>query len=225
MASHLDLEEQEQLDQLKHFWNRFGNRITWVLIAVLGAVAAWNGYQYWQRNQSAQAAAMLDEVQKVAQAGDPDKLLRAFNDMKERYAATAYAAQAGLQVGQVLFDAGKLDNAAEVLQWVTDKSTDPAYASVARLRLAGVLIERKQEAQALKLLEADMGVEFSGLRADRLGDIYALQGDKDKAKTEYLVAYKALDSQEQYRHLVEVKLNALGVDPTAEAAKPGPTAK
>jgi hypothetical protein len=29
MAKHLDLEEQEQLDQLKHFWKQYGNLITW----------------------------------------------------------------------------------------------------------------------------------------------------------------------------------------------------
>ena len=40
MAKHLDLEEQEQLDQIKHFWSKYGNAITWVLIVVLGAFAA-----------------------------------------------------------------------------------------------------------------------------------------------------------------------------------------
>ena len=55
MAKHLDLEEQEQLDQLRHFWNTWGNLITWVLIVVLGAYAARNGWNYWQRRQGALA--------------------------------------------------------------------------------------------------------------------------------------------------------------------------
>ena len=55
MANHLDLEEQEQLDQLKHFWNRWGNLITWVLIVVLGAFAAWNGWNWYQRYQGSKA--------------------------------------------------------------------------------------------------------------------------------------------------------------------------
>jgi hypothetical protein len=29
MAKHLDLEEQEQLDELKHFWKQYGDLITW----------------------------------------------------------------------------------------------------------------------------------------------------------------------------------------------------
>jgi len=40
MANQLDLEEQEQLDQLKHFWSQYGNLITWLLIVVLGSVEA-----------------------------------------------------------------------------------------------------------------------------------------------------------------------------------------
>ena len=52
MATHLDLEEQEQLDQVKHFWKRYGNLITWVLIVVMGSFAAWNGWNWWQRDQA-----------------------------------------------------------------------------------------------------------------------------------------------------------------------------
>src|SRR5437868_3715485 len=65
MANNLDLEEQEQLAELKHFWNEWGNLITWVLIAVFGAIAAYNGWNYWQRTQAVQAAALFDEGYKA----------------------------------------------------------------------------------------------------------------------------------------------------------------
>lgn len=52
MATHLDLEEQEQLDQLKHFWNTYGTLITWVVLLVAGAFVAWNGWQYYQRSKA-----------------------------------------------------------------------------------------------------------------------------------------------------------------------------
>jgi hypothetical protein len=57
MAKHLDLEQQEQLDEIKHFWKQYENLIIWVLIA-FGAIASWNGYQYWQRSQGAQASVL-----------------------------------------------------------------------------------------------------------------------------------------------------------------------
>ena len=91
MANQLDLEEQEQLDQLKHFWKQYGNGISWVLIVILGAFASWNFYQYWQRGQAAQAAAMYDEVERVVQSADASRIDRVFADMKSRFASSSYA--------------------------------------------------------------------------------------------------------------------------------------
>jgi predicted negative regulator of RcsB-dependent stress response len=217
MANHLDLEEQEQLDEIKHFWKQYGNAITWVLIVVLGAYAAWNGYQYWQRNQAAQAAAMFDEVDKVAREGDSEKMERAFNDMKSRFASTAYAPQAGLLVAKTLYEAGKVDGAKAALTWVAEKSTDAGYASVGRLRLAGLLMDSKAYDEALKALDTGISEEFAALQADRRGDILLAQGKKPEASAQYLKAFKAFDERADYRRLVLVKLNTLGVDPLAEA--------
>lgn len=218
MANHLDLEEQEQLDEIKHFWKQYGNAITWVLIVVLGAYAAWNGYQYWQRSQAAQAAAMFDEVEKVAREGDADKLQRAFDDMKSRFASTAYAPQAGLLVAKTQYEAGKADAAKATLTWVSEKASDAGYVSIARLRLAGLLMDSKAYDEALKVLDTGVSEEFAALQADRRGDILLAQGKKADAKEQYLKAFKAFDERTDYRRLVVVKLNSLGVDPMADAA-------
>ena len=217
MANHLDLEEQEQIDEIKHFWKRYGNAITWVLIVVLGAYAAWNGYQYWQRGQAAQAAALFDEVEKVSREGDADKLQRAFDEMKSRFASTAYAPQAGLLVAKTQYEAGKADAAKATLGWVAEKSSDAGYASIARLRLAGVLLDGKAYDEALKTLDTGISDEFAALQADRRGDILLAQDKKSQAKEQYLKAYKLFDDRAEYRRLVAVKLNSLGVDPTADA--------
>ena len=71
MATHLDLEEQEQLDQLKAFWKQYGNLVTWALIVLLGAYAAWNGWNWYQRDQSVKAGAMFDELDAAARLGTP----------------------------------------------------------------------------------------------------------------------------------------------------------
>nr|WP_295771264.1 tetratricopeptide repeat protein [Rhodoferax sp.] len=215
MANHLDLEEQEQLDQLKHFWKQYGNLITWALIVVLGAVAAWNGYHRWQRDQSMQAAAMYDEVEKVVQGGDAQKAERAFNDMKDRFAKTAYTQQAGLLVAKMTYESGKVDIAKTTLTWLIDNAADKGYASVARLRLSAVLMDSKAYDEALKILGTGVADEFAALADDRKGDAYILQGKKMEAKVEYEKAYKAFDEQSEYRRLVGVKLNALGVNPQA----------
>lgn len=218
MANHLDLEEQEQLDQIKHFWKQYGNVITWCLVAVLGAFAAWNGYQYWQRNQASQAAALYDEIDKVARSGDGQKLERAFSEMKDRFGSTAYAQQSALVVAKNLYEAGQVDGAKSALVWASEKSGDTGIASVAKLRLSAVLMDAKSYDEALKALDNGISEEFSALVADRRGDVLSAQGKKIEAKIEYMKAYKALEDRADYKRLVEIKLNALGVNP-AEAPK------
>ena len=225
MAKHLDLEEQEQLAELKHFWKRYGNVISWVLIAVLGAVAAWIGYQRWQANQSAQAEVMYGEVERAAVAGDVPKLERVMADMKDRYAGTAYAEQAALLAARTYHDKGNLDAAKGALAWVAGKGTDAGYQSVARLRLSGMLFETRAYDEALQQLSAPMPKDFAPLAADRSGDILLAQGKKTEAKAQYQSAYKGLDERSDYRRIIEIKLNALGVDPVVKTAAPAASSK
>lgn len=213
MAKHLDLEEQEQLDEIKHFWREYGNLITWALIAVFGAIAGWNGWQYWQRTQAVQSAAMYDEVERAAQAGDTARVERAFSDMKDKFGGTTYAQQAGMLAAKVFVEKGNTDAAKAALAWVADKSSDEGYQAVARLRLAGVLLQAKAYDDALKQLSGEFPKSFEALVADRRGDVYNLQGKKAEAKAEYIKAFKSSDERSEYRRLIEVKLSALGVDP------------
>ena len=212
MAKHLDLEEQEQLDELKHFWKRFGNLITWALIVVLGAFAAWNGYQYWQRSQAAQASVMYDEVERAIQAGDTAKIERSLADMKDRFGSTLYAQQAGLLGAKALYDKGNPDAARAALTGVANNASDEGYKAIAKLRLAGLLLEKKSYDEALQQLSGTFSKDFAALADDRRGDIFLAQGKKNEAKAEYQKAFKGLNERVEYRHLVEVKLNALGVD-------------
>lgn len=223
MAKHLDLEQQEQLDELKHFWKQYGDFITWGLIIVLGAFAAWNGYHYWQRSQAAQASVMYDEVDRSVQSGDVAKIDRSLADMKERFGGTTYAQQAGLLAARAYYDKGNIDASRAALTWVAEKSSDESYQAIARLRLAGLLLEKKAYDEALQQASGTFPKAFTALAADRRGDIFVAQGKKAEAKAEYEKAYKELDERAEYRRLVEVKLNALGVDPAAQA-KPSATA-
>jgi predicted negative regulator of RcsB-dependent stress response len=218
MATHLDLEEQEQLDQLKHFWRQYGNLITWALVIVLGAFAAYNGWNMYQRSQAAKASVLFDELDKAAQAGDVEKTARVFSDMKDHFGNTAFAEQAGLLAAKVQADKGKPDDARATLEWVAGNAVEDEYRVVAKLRLAGLLLDQKKYDDALKQLPADAGKAFEGLVADRRGDILQAQGKKDEAKAAYQQAWKAMDPAMEYRRLVEAKLTAMGAAPVEAAA-------
>ncbi len=213
MATQLDLQEQEQLDALKAFWNKQGNLITWVLILVLGAFAAWNGWQYWQREQAQKAGALFEELDRAAQAGDADKVTRVFTDLKDRNPGTAYAQQGGLLAAKVQVAQGQIDAAKASLNWVAENAVEDEVRLLARLRLAGVQADAKQYAEALKTLDAVKGEGFEALAADRRGDVLMAQGKKAEALTAYQTAWKTMGQKVEYRRLIDAKLTALGASP------------
>jgi predicted negative regulator of RcsB-dependent stress response len=212
MAAHLNLEDQEQLDKIKHFWAQYGNIITWVLIAVFGSMAAWNGWNYWQRSQGAKAAAMYEELQRATISGDAANIERAFTSMKDGYGSTTYAAQAAMLAGKALYEAKKPDAARAALTWAMNDAAEPAYQGLARLRLAGMEFDAKAYDQAFKLLDTAMPKALEPLAQDRKADILLAQGKADEAKAMYQQAWKGMGERVEYRQLIEVKLAALGVD-------------
>ncbi|MBU2408135.1 MAG: tetratricopeptide repeat protein, partial [Gammaproteobacteria bacterium] len=220
MATQLDLEEQEQLDQLKHFWTTYGTLITWAVLLIAGAFVAWNGWQYLQRDKAAKASALYDEIERSAQAGDVARIERALADMKQSFAGTAYAQQAGLLVARTLHEKGNADGSHSALEWVAEHAVDPGYQAVARLRLAAEQLEAKSYDDALKTLSAKVPKEFEPLVDDRRGDVYLAQGKRDEAKAAYQKAWTAFGPRVEYRRLVEIKLNSVGVDPKSLAATP-----
>jgi predicted negative regulator of RcsB-dependent stress response len=218
MASHLDLEEQEQLDQLKAFWKQYGTLITWVLILALGGYAAWNGWNLWQRDQGAKAGSLYDELDRAAREGDADRTTRIFADMKERYPRATFTHQAGLVAARTAAEKGQRDAAKAGLAWVAEHAGEDEYRSIARLRLAGMLLDDKKYDEAMKLVDAVGSPQFAALAADRRGDILLAQGKADEAKAAYQKAWDAMDAKVDYRRVVEAKLNVLGATPAAASA-------
>lgn len=218
MATPLDLQEQEQVDALKAFWQRYGNLITWVLVAVLGAFAAWNGWQLYQRKQAEQAGAMFDELDRAAAASDAEKVARVFADLKDRYPRTVYAQQGGLVAARIQVDKGKPDEARATLAWVADSGRHEDLAALARLRLAGVLLDAGKFDEALAQLDASRLGAFAALGADRRGDVLLAKGKAAEAVSAYQAAWKGLPESQDYRRLVEAKLTALGAAPAASGA-------
>ena len=212
MAAHLDLEEQEQLAELKHFWKTWGNLISWVLIAVLGSYAAWNGWQYWQRNQAAKASALYEEVEKAVIAQDLTRIERSVADMKDKFGSTQFAHQAGLLAARSLADKGKAEQARALLAWVAADAPETALRDLARLRLAALQWEGQSADEALKTLQAGFTADLAPLAEDLKGDLLLDKKQNTEAVAAYQLAYKGLPTNNEYRRVVQAKLGALGVE-------------
>ncbi|SHM33507.1 Putative negative regulator of RcsB-dependent stress response [Duganella sacchari] len=204
-----DLEEQEQLASLKAWWDKYGNAATWVLIA---ALASYSGYTYWkyhQRDQSAQASALYGELQAAVEAKDNAKALRAASDMESKFGGTAYAPMAALVAAKSAFDANDLKSAKAQLQWAADNGA-AEFKAIAKIRLAGVLLDEKAYPDALKTLEGDLPAQFASAVADRKGDILAAQNKLVEARAAYKAALDAADKKNPGRQLIQMKLEAVG---------------
>lgn len=206
-TQNLDLESQEQLDQLKFFWKRYGTLITSTVIVASLAFLGWQYYQKNQATQAAQAAGVYQSMLQAAGAQDSARVANIWGDLKGKYGSTAYAEQGALLAGAAL--AGDQPNEAmAALKWEVEQGKQAGYQALARLRLASLLSQARQWDEAAKVLATGIPAEFAGLAADRLGDIYAAQGKTKEAKAAYDKALKAWPEGEEYRRLVEIKRDA-----------------
>lgn len=213
-----DHAEQEQLASLKSWWGQYGNLVTWVLIAALGAYAAWTGWNYYQRNQSAQAAHLYEELEKAASEQDKEKVQRAAADMQSKFTRTAYAQMSALVAAKSAFDASDFQTAKTQLQWVIDNGRTDEYKVIAKVRLAGILLDEKAYEEGLKVLAGDFPAQFVGLVEDRKGDILVAQNKLEEARTAYQAAIDKTDPRNPGRQLMQIKLDAIGGEPAAKAA-------
>jgi predicted negative regulator of RcsB-dependent stress response len=214
MATHLDLEEQEQLDQFKHFWNRWGNLITGLVTAVLLVYASYNGWNYWHQRQATQAAVLYDTFEIAARDADLPKMGRTLTDLQNQFARTTYTQQAALLSARIYANKANLTEAEKSLQWVIDNGHEDGYVALARLRLSALLIELKNIDKAKTLLQGQqVPASFQPLFDDRLGDIAMLLNKPEEAKPLYIRAYQGLEAANEYRRLIDYKLAALGVQP------------
>ena len=215
-----DLEEQEQLASLQAFWGKFGNLITWVMIAVLGSYAAYNYWNYHQRTEAIGASTLYNSMQTALEAKDNAQVQRAAGDIQAKFKSSSYAQMSALAAAKSAFDAGDLKTAKAQLQWVVTNGSDD-YKAIAKLRLSGVLLDEKAYDAALALLATPFMAEFAGEVADRKGDVLVAQNKVAEARTAYLAALAALDKKNPGRRLVEMKLEAIGgVVPADAAAAP-----
>ncbi len=191
-----------------------GYPITAVLLVVMGGLAAWNGYQYWQNRQASQAAALLDAVEVAVQARDQARVELAFGDLKSKYAGTPQADMGAFASAKAMQDSGNLDAAKSALTWVAENTprmldTRPLLSSV----FPPSCSSKKITPLPCSNCTGNFPAEFEGVVADRKGDLLVLLDRRADAIAEYKIAFRTLDETIEYRRLVEIKLNALGVDP------------
>lgn len=208
-----DLEEQEQISQLKAWWEEYGKKALALAVAVLAGVIGWSGLQRYQYSQASEASALYGTVLKAAGSGDAQQAREAAGRILQGYDGTAYAFLGALTSGKVQAQSADLQNAATQLKWVIDHAPEASVRDIARLRLAAVQFDQGDKAAALATLAAEPVAELAPGFADLKGDILLADGKTGEARAAYQKALDGLGTAGaggQMKEIVRVKLEALG---------------
>ncbi|WP_137719302.1 YfgM family protein [Methylobacillus flagellatus] len=204
-----DLEEQEQLDAFKTWWKANGSKVISAVIAVAVAFIAYEGWNIYQRQQTAKASELYAALTKL-EASDTKNIQAQAAQLIEGYASTPYAGRAALLAAKTNYLAKDVKTAKSQLQWASENGTEDAVRALGLLQLAGLQLEEKAYDEALKTLAEKHAAGFDGLFADLRGDVLVAQGNKEEARKAYQQALNELDPQNRYHRFTLQKLEALG---------------
>lgn len=210
-----DLEEQEQISQIKGWWEQYGTVVTVAAVVAALASVGWQGWNWYKGRQGAEASTLYAVVQQAAAEHNAQKAREAAGAIIEKYSGTPYADLAALMSAKVQSDAGDLKNARVPLAWAAEKANDPALRSLARLRLATVLLDEKAYDEALAQLQAPVDGDLVARFADLKGDILVAKGKPVEARAAYKEAVDVLGTAikpeaSALRELAQAKLDAVG---------------
>ena len=206
----LDLEEQEQVAELKAWWKQHGTRILAVLAAVALAFGGWQAWRGYDQRQAAEAGALYDSLVQAVQAGDAKALRDASGALAENYPRNLYASMGGLVSARFYFDRDDLKSAKAQLQWVLERSSSEEFRELARLRLAALLLDEEAYDEALKLLESPHAQAYEAQYAALKGDVLVAQNQAEAARAAYRLALEKAGTDSAFRESVRMRLDALG---------------
>ncbi|QZI71902.1 tetratricopeptide repeat protein [Pseudomonas protegens] len=204
--------EDEQLAELKDWWQRNGKPLVTGGLLALVIVFGWQAWHKYQNNQSQGASVLYQQLLETTLTpdGKPDaaRVADLAGKLNSEFGGTAYAQYGNLFVAKVAVDTGKLDDAAAQLKAVLDKPASSALGEVARQRLAQVLAAQNKADEALKLLEGDADKAFLATREELKGDLLVQLGRVDEAHAAYQKAKAALSDEAAVGGL-QIKLDDL----------------
>ncbi len=204
-----DLEEQEQIDELKAWWKTYGKLVSNALLGLLVVYAAYQGWHYYQGKQAVEASTEFQSLQ-MTDEKDVKAIQSKAAIIMDKYASTPYAGRAALFAAKTNYANNDAKSAKAQLEWAVKNAKETSVSAIASLQLANILAEEKDYEGALKLLETRHDAGFDGLFSDLKGDVLVALGKKAEAKAAYEDALTKLNAQGKYHVLTQQKLEALG---------------
>ena len=203
MADHVT--EEEQIEALKNWWFRYGNRILLVFGVVLVVFLIWQYVDQQQRNESEGAsenfARLIEELSRhgVSQpiSRDSIQIIGEIADIiNKEYRDTFYSQLATLTKARLDVEQDELDSAARELRLVMENRSDELDYLIIRLRLARVESARGNMEEALSLVQGIDTGPYKSLYEEAKGDFHMIVGNRAAAHSAYQSALDANESRD-----------------------------
>ncbi len=216
-----DLEEQEQLSELKLFWQQNGKFILSGIAGVVVAMAGWQGWNWHLESRAREANVSYATLLDASVIRDVAKVKAIATQLAEQHPGSAQAALGALIGAKTAMDNNDPATARMLLQSAVESSRDAGLRDIATLRLAGLFLDEEKYDDALKVLSREVSPEFLPRMLDLKGDVLAASGKTNEARTAWqdaLVKIDALQKDEVgskkshsgLRDMLVAKLDALG---------------
>lgn len=205
------LSEDEQVEQIKQWLKKYGSSI---ITGILLGFAIMYGWQYWQTKQTVtvgRASSVYNQMLAATKNKQTINLKANAEELISQYQKTPYAIMARLTLAQSAIADNNIEEAKNHLMWVIENSETKAFAEIARVRLARLLLASNQPKEALTILEKVEDKAFTVLINEIKGDIFLAMGQKEEAKKAYQQALSEEAMKSFSRPLLSMKLNNLDV--------------
>tara|TARA_R100000541_G_scaffold11732_2_gene19976 strand:+ start:64304 stop:64945 length:642 start_codon:yes stop_codon:yes gene_type:complete len=203
--------EEEQLAQIKEWWQQNGKPLLFGGALALVLVFGWQFWQKHQLNQAHNASAVYQQLLNAALeegGADTAEVSRLGNLLQKEFSGSHYAQYGSLFVAKVAVESGRLDEAATELQAVLDKPADKTLEELARQRMARVLAAQDKAEEGLALLDGEAVDAFAASREELRGDLLVQLQRPEEAHAAYSKA-KELLSQDAAIGGLQLKLDDL----------------
>lgn len=230
MAAHLT--EEEQLENLKHWWKSYGTTVVVALVVGLGGFVAWHQYRNHLENKASEASVVYEKFATAVTEleGEPNaeqiaKTRQLAQDVIAQDDTGLYADFAELYLASQAVQQKDYAAAKASLDKVIKRESNDSMRDLARLRLARVHAAAGEIDQALALLSLPVLPAYTAAYAEAKGDVLLEQQRHAEARTAYEAALQALGTnQPQRRGLVQLKLDNTRTSADEPAILPEPGA-
>ena len=210
MADHL--QEEEQLDAIKQWWQENRASVIGAVVLTLGGSFGWSQYQDYTASNAVAAADAYDAILLEREGGESvDQLAALAQSLRDESGSVIFAEFAALQVAAAAAQDGNFELAKTELETVmAGVEFDSTLGQLTQLRLAKVKAALGQEGDAIAMLE--MGSDsFPVSYAQALGDIHLAAGREAAALEAYQTAQTASLALGGQSGLIDLKVSGLSL--------------